>query len=88
MNEVHIIYDGNTEDISLEDLIPIENRAGLGIDEGIPLTSQNITGDQIKRALANHYDKPVDEFNELVVEFHKNENITVRPNATFGESIT
>jgi len=84
MSQVHIIYDGNTEDIDLEELIPVEDRPELGIDDDVQLNVNNITGDQIKRALANHYDKPLEEFNELVVEFHKNENITVRPNATFG----
>ena len=85
MSMVHIHYDGNTDDVELEVLIPVEERAGLGIDEGIELNSSDLTGDQIKRALANHYDKPVDEFAELIVEFHKNnKNITVRPNATFG----
>lgn len=88
MAEVHILYDGNTEDIPLEDLIPAEDRPGLGIADDHELTSTELSGDQIKRALANHYDKPLDEFEELVVEFHKNGNVTVRPNATFGSKIT
>jgi hypothetical protein len=84
MSEVHIIYGGNTEDIDLEDLIPADRREVLGIDEGTELTAGNITADQIKNALSNYYDRPLDEFNELVVEHHKNGNITVRPNAVFG----
>ena len=84
MAQVHVIYDGNPEDINLEDLIPLEDRAALGIGEGHELVSTELTGDQIKMALANHYDKPVEEFEELVVEHHKNGNITIRPNATFG----
>lgn len=84
MAQVHILYEGNTEDLNLEDLIPIEDRLGLGIDDDHEISSTELSGDQIKRALSNHYDKPVEEFEELVVEFHKNGNITVRPNASFG----
>ena len=84
MSTVHIYYDGNTDDVDLEVLIPEEDRAGLGIADGVELKSSELTGDQIKRALASHYDKPVEEFAELIVEFHKDDNITVRPNATFG----
>lgn len=84
MNDVHIIYDGNTEDISIEDLIPVEDRPGLGIEDDAEIKTTDLSADQIKRALANHYDKPIDEFEELIVEHHKNGNVTVRPNATFG----
>lgn len=85
MSTVHIFYDGNTDDVELENLIPAEDRAGLGIPEDTELNSGDLSGDQIKRALANHYDKPVEEFEELIVEFQKTGNITVRPNANFGE---
>lgn len=84
MSTVHIYYDGNNTDIELEILIPVEDRAGLGIAEDTELSSKELNADQIKRALANHFDKPVEEFEELIVEFHKNDNITLRPNATFG----
>jgi len=84
MSEVHIVYDGNTEDINLEDLFPLERREAYGIEEGTELTSDSVSAAQIKMALADHYDRPIDEFNELVVEHHKNGNLTARPNATFG----
>jgi len=84
MDAVHIVYEGQTQDLGLEDLIPMEDRASLGIEDDTELHSNDLNADQIKRALANHYDKPVDEFNELIVEFHKSGDITVRPNATFG----
>lgn len=84
MAQVHIMYDGKAEDLELGELIPVGDRPDLGIDDDHELTSTELSGDQIKRALANHYDKPVEEFEELVVEFHKNGNITCRPNATFG----
>lgn len=88
MSEVHIVYDGNTEDIDLEDLFPLERREAYGIEEGTVLTSDTVSATQIKRALVDHYDRPMEEFNELVVEHHKNGNITVRPNAVFGVTQT
>lgn len=84
MSIVHIIYDGKTEDINLNDLIPDERRAELGLEEGVDLSSDDVTGEQIKRALVNHYDRPATEFEDLVVEHHKSKDMTIRPNATFG----
>ena len=86
MSTIHIHYDGNSEDIELNDLIRDDDREQLGIAAGVALDPQNLTGDQMKRAVAYHYDKPVDEFNELSVEFHKNGNVTIRPQATFGKT--
>lgn len=86
MGIVHVFYNGQSEDIPLEDLIPEGDRAGLGIAEDAEITTQNLTGDQIKRALANHYDQPLEEFNEMSVDYHKNGNATVRPQATFGNT--
>ena len=84
MATVHVMYDGQSHDIELEALIPIQDRAALGISPDSQLTTTNITADQIRNSLASHFDKPVSEFEDLVVEFHKNGNATVRPNATFG----
>ena len=84
MSVVHIIYDGRTDDVDLEVLIPPEDRAALGINDDVELKASDLTADQIKKALVNHYDKPAEEFEELIVEFHKTDNITVRPNAVFG----
>jgi len=84
MVQVHILYNGNTEDINLEDLIPVADRPGLGLDDNHELTASELNGDQIKRALANHYDKPLEEFNELQVDIHKSGDITIRPDAVFG----
>jgi len=84
MSTVSIFYDGQQQELELEVLIPPEDREGLGIAEDVELDPQELTGKQIKQALANHFDKPVTEFGELVVENHKTGNITVRPNATFG----
>jgi hypothetical protein len=39
---------------------------------------------EIKQALAQHFDVPVAKFTAYVVERHDNGNITVRPEAVFG----
>ena len=84
MSTVGIFYEGQNTEVELNVLIPHEDRAGLGIAEDAELDPQELTAKQIKQALANHFDKPVAEFEELIVENHKTGNITVRPNATFG----
>lgn len=82
MSEIHIMYNG-TEDMDINGLFPQERREEFGLPMGT-ISFNDVSAEQIKRALASHYDKPVDEFNELVVEFHKNGNVTVRPSAVFG----
>lgn len=39
---------------------------------------------QIKQALAQHFDVPVGKFAAYVIERHENGNMTVRPEAVFG----
>jgi hypothetical protein len=39
---------------------------------------------EIKQALAQHFDVPAAKFTAYVVERHDNGNITVRPEAVFG----
>jgi hypothetical protein len=40
--------------------------------------------DQVRAALAIHFDVPVQKFRAYVVERHGNGNVTVRPEAVFG----
>lgn len=88
MSNVHIVYEGQSHDLGLDQLIQNQDRHALGIDEDIDINSQDLTADQIRRALSIHFDRSLDEFNELSVDFHKDGNITVRPNATFGNFLT
>jgi len=39
---------------------------------------------EIKDALAHHFDVPINKFAAYVVERHDNGNLTVRPEAVFG----
>jgi hypothetical protein len=65
---LHIRFEGRSQDIPLSDL-----------DVG------NLSTDQeIKRALAQYLDIPVDKFRHYVVDRHETGNLTIRPEAVFG----
>lgn len=80
---VHVKYEGS-QDIEFEELFPQERLASLGVAEGVAPTPQSVTQQQIKLALAQHFDKGAGEFDAFYVEINPNGNITVRPEATFG----
>jgi hypothetical protein len=84
MAGVHVVYNGRNEDITFEQLFTPERRAGVGIADGIVLSSSNVTEDQVKRALSQYYDVGVGEFDDHFVELNPNGNVTVRPNTPFG----
>jgi hypothetical protein len=84
MAGVHVVYNGRNEDIAFEQLFTPERRAGVGIADGIVLSSSNVTEDQVKRALSQYYDVGVGEFDDHFVELNPNGNVTVRPNTPFG----
>ncbi len=77
MNEViptnaprlHVRFEGRSWDIPCADL-----------DIG-PLSSD----DQVRAALAQYLDVPVGKLRLYVVEHHQNGNLTVRPEAVFGQ---
>jgi len=81
---VHVKYEGRSDDIDFPVLFPAERLAGLGIAEGTQPTPQTVTERQVKLALAQHYDRGANEFDQFYVEINPNGNITVRPDATFG----
>lgn len=81
---VHVKYEGRSEDIEFDRLFSQDRLASIGIPEGTVPTPQNVTERQVKVALAQYYDKGVDEFDQLFVEINPNGNITVRPDAVFG----
>lgn len=81
---VHVKYEGRSDDIEFETLFPEDRLAGIGIAEGTEPTPQTVTQQQIRTALAQHYDRGVGEFDDMFIEVNPNGNITVRPEATFG----
>ena len=84
MSQVHVTYNGRTEDLEFDDVFPTERRASIGIAEATDLNPNSLTTTQIKTALAQHYDVGINEFQDHYVEVAKNGNITVRQNAVFG----
>jgi hypothetical protein len=82
--KVHVVYDGRNEDLSFEDLFPRDRYQNIGIAEGTEVNANTLTQDQVRTALAQHYDVGLNEFEDHYVEFSANGNITVRPNTTFG----
>jgi len=81
---VHVKYEGRSDDIEFGDLFPQDRLASMGFAEGAAPTPQTVTQQQIRIALAQHYDRGVNEFDPFYVEVNPNGNITVRPEATFG----
>ncbi len=65
---VHVRFEGRSWNIAF---------AVLGLSE--PAASQDV-----RTALANHFEVPLQKFAVYVVEQHSNGNITVRPEAVFG----
>jgi hypothetical protein len=81
---VHVKYEGRSDDIEFSTLFPRERLAALGMDANADPTPQTVTQQQIRTALAQHYDRGLGEFDDMYVEVNPNGNITVRPEATFG----
>jgi hypothetical protein len=65
---IHIRFEGKSADLPLVDL----GINGFASDE------------DIKAALARHFDVAVSKFDHYVVERHATGHITVRPEAIFG----
>jgi hypothetical protein len=65
---VHVRFEGQSWDIAFGEL-----------DVGDRSSDQDV-----RRALAQHFDVPIAKFSHYVVERHANGNFTVRPEAVFG----
>ncbi len=65
---VHVRYDGKSYDLPFEDL-DVTARA---------------SDDDVREALARHFDVSPKTFRSFVVERHRTGNVTVRPEAVFG----
>ena len=81
MATVHSKFDGRSDDIGTEVLFPngIPSIPTSGI-----LVSSNLFAAQIKEALADHYDRPIEEFSNYEVVVEPSGDITFRPPAIFG----
>jgi hypothetical protein len=84
---VHVHFNGRSDDIPMDILFPvIPEELTRSIDQtstGVIASGSNMAR-VLKEALANHYDRPINEFSDFTTEFHENGNFTVRPKAEFG----
>jgi hypothetical protein len=87
MSGVHVMIRGRQEDLSFEELFPVERHEALGIPSGTAVLPSTVTEVQIRMALAQKYDVGIGEFSESFIEINPNGNITVRPNTPFGRSV-
>lgn len=82
--KIHVVYDGRNEDFSFSDLFPQDRLVNIGIAAGTDVNANTLTQENVRTALAQHYDVGLNEFEDHYIEFAANGNITVRPNTTFG----
>ncbi len=66
--QIHIRFQGRSHQLPAADLD----------------VSDRSSDQEIKRALAQHFDVGVGKFAAYVIERHENGNMTVRPEAVFG----
>lgn len=84
MAKVHVVYNGRNDDLDFDAVFPQERYGNIGIPEGTIPSVNTLNTEQVKTALAQHYDVGLGEFADHFVEMNPNGNITVRPNTVFG----
>lgn len=82
MSVVHSLFDGRQEDIEADVLFP-DGSPEIPTTTGVLSTGSALVP-ILKSALADHYDRPEDEFDNYEVVLEPNGNITFRPKAIFG----
>ena len=84
---VHVVYNGRTQDLTMEQVFPQGRLANIGVAEGTEVSAATLNAQQVKTALAQFFDVGLGEFNDHYVDFNtKAGNITVRPNTEFGNA--
>lgn len=83
MATVHSLFDGRSDDIELDVLFP-EGPPTAVVGDGV-LETGNYLATVVKEALADHYDRPLEEFSSYEVVVEPAGDITVRPPAKFGK---
>jgi hypothetical protein len=82
--KIHVVYDGRKEDLTFEQLFPADRLQSMGIAEGAQINANTLNQENVRMALAQHYDVGINEFEDHHIEFQSNGNIVVRPETTFG----
>jgi len=86
MSSVHVRYNGESQDIDFETLFTPDKLQAIGVTSVGDIDASRVTSVNVKTAVAQHFDVGITEFDDYQVEFHKNGNITVRPEAVFGRA--
>lgn len=84
MSTVHVVYNGESKDLEFDTVFSTERLAAIGIADGTEVSASTVSQENVRTALAQHFDVGLSEFSDHYVEINPNGNITVRPNATFG----
>jgi hypothetical protein len=82
--KIHVVYDGRNDDLTFDQLFPADRLQGMGIAEGTQINANTLNQENVRMALAQHYDVGLGEFQDHHIEFASNGNIVVRPETTFG----
>ena len=85
MASVHIRYDGSTQEVDFDEVFPTERLEAIGITNTAQVNSRNVSADNVKMAVAQYLDIGLGELDGYEVEFSKTGNITIRPDAVFGQ---
>ena len=87
MTVVHTLFDGESLDLTLDELFPDGSEQLEGEVENTTrgvLAATSTIASSVKQALADHFDRPLTEFDSYNVQLETNGNITCRPKANFG----
>ena len=83
MSSIHVRHNGVSREIPFEQILTPENLTAVGLNEGVASTA--MSSQNVKQLVSNFIDCPISDFDQYEVDFHKNMNITLRPEAEFGQ---
>jgi hypothetical protein len=83
MSTVHVFIDGESRDFEFDTLFSSYRQESMGINSA---TAQTVSSSQVKDVIAQELDLNPDILLNYDVEFEKNGNINVHPEAHFGDS--
>ena len=83
MPSLHVRHGGTSREIPFEDIFTDQNLEALGLTAATTPQAMNPT--QIKQLVSSFLDVNLADFDAYEIDFHKNQNIIVRPEAEFGD---
>ena len=86
MSSVHVVFGGRNEALDFAEVFTAERLTAVGFPAGQEPSVSNLTESQVKTALSRYFDVGTEQFQPLYVELNSDTgNITVRPDAKFGQ---